>query len=204
MRLQLLSSLAPPFGFPMASSRHCLGPVLDFSGTAFPGAGSSREGVGLGWMGRKQRSQSVRPILTSALVVEPRPRHFPAVTTVDSLLPGTSGHNLVVKVVSSSVQVSKTRVDGTKITVAEVSRRPMAIFRSPHHHTRFWCPHTPARTGPRRRCDWLRHSFSAKWYPSRASDLSCAPAGIPRVLCAYSSGAAVQTGRLPHAPERQD
>jgi hypothetical protein len=128
MRLQLLSSLAPPFGFPMASSRHCLGPVLDFSGTAFPGAGSSREGVGLGWMGRKQRSQSVRPILTSSLVVEPRPRHFPAVTTVDSLLPGTSGHNLVVKVVSSSVQVSKTRVDGTKITVAEVSRRPMAIF----------------------------------------------------------------------------
>eukprot|EP01119_Soliformovum_irregulare_P009951 TRINITY_DN23_c1_g1_i1.p1 TRINITY_DN23_c1_g1~~TRINITY_DN23_c1_g1_i1.p1 ORF type:complete len:134 (-),score=14.67 TRINITY_DN23_c1_g1_i1:45-446(-) len=44
----------------------------------------------------------------------------PAVfTTVDQLRPGTHGHNLVLKVVSSSVVVEKTRTDGTKIRIAE-------------------------------------------------------------------------------------
>eukprot|EP01102_Stenamoeba_stenopodia_P005654 TRINITY_DN1639_c0_g1_i1.p2 TRINITY_DN1639_c0_g1~~TRINITY_DN1639_c0_g1_i1.p2 ORF type:complete len:148 (-),score=28.18 TRINITY_DN1639_c0_g1_i1:40-483(-) len=39
--------------------------------------------------------------------------------TVDQLKPGTYGHNILVKVVSSNTVVEKQRADGTKIRVAE-------------------------------------------------------------------------------------
>jgi replication factor A1 len=41
------------------------------------------------------------------------------VVTVDQLKPGTLGHNLLVKVVSSQVVVDKARPDGSKVKVAE-------------------------------------------------------------------------------------
>jgi len=40
-------------------------------------------------------------------------------TTVDALRPGTTGHNLHVKVVSSRVVVNRSKGDGTKIRVNE-------------------------------------------------------------------------------------
>jgi len=43
----------------------------------------------------------------------------PAFVTVDQLKPGTSGHNLIVKVISTDVVVEKQRPDNTKIRVAE-------------------------------------------------------------------------------------
>jgi hypothetical protein len=39
--------------------------------------------------------------------------------TVEQLKPGTLGHNLLVKVVSSQVVVDKARPDGSKVKVAE-------------------------------------------------------------------------------------
>jgi replication factor A1 len=39
---------------------------------------------------------------------------------VDHLTPGSAGHNLVVKVVSLKPIVEKTKVDGSKVKVAEV------------------------------------------------------------------------------------
>ncbi len=44
---------------------------------------------------------------------------FVSVTTVDQLRPGTHGHNLQVKVVSSNVVLEKTRTDGSKIKISE-------------------------------------------------------------------------------------
>jgi replication factor A1 len=38
---------------------------------------------------------------------------------VQELKPGTSGHNLILKVVSSNLVVEKTRSDGTKLRIAE-------------------------------------------------------------------------------------
>jgi replication factor A1 len=43
----------------------------------------------------------------------------PTFITIDQLKPGTSGHNLIVKVLSTNVVVEKHRPDGTKIRVAE-------------------------------------------------------------------------------------
>jgi len=40
-------------------------------------------------------------------------------TTVDQLKPGTHGHNLKLKVVSTSTVIEKTRSDGTKTRIAE-------------------------------------------------------------------------------------
>lgn len=39
--------------------------------------------------------------------------------TVDQLKPGTLGHNLIVKVVTSQIVVDKARPDGSKVKVAE-------------------------------------------------------------------------------------
>jgi len=47
------------------------------------------------------------------------PKRKPVFVTVDKLRPGTHGHNLVLKVVSTNVVVEKTRTDGTKIRIAE-------------------------------------------------------------------------------------
>merc|ERR1712232_51281 len=47
------------------------------------------------------------------------PLRKPKFVTVDSLQPGTHGHNLVLKVVSTSVVVEKERIDGTRIRIAE-------------------------------------------------------------------------------------
>jgi len=48
------------------------------------------------------------------------PKLKPAVfSPIDQLKPGTSGHNIVVKVVSCNVVVEKPRHDGSKIRVAE-------------------------------------------------------------------------------------
>jgi len=48
------------------------------------------------------------------------PKLRPAVfVTVDQLKPGTHGHNLILKVVSSTVVEEKTRTDGSKIKIAE-------------------------------------------------------------------------------------
>jgi len=43
----------------------------------------------------------------------------PVFITIDQLRPGTHGHNLKLKVVTSKVVVEKTRTDGTKIRIAE-------------------------------------------------------------------------------------
>lgn len=43
----------------------------------------------------------------------------PSFIPIDQLKPGTSGHNLIVKVISTNVVVERSRPDGTKIRVAE-------------------------------------------------------------------------------------
>jgi replication factor A1 len=43
----------------------------------------------------------------------------PTFMTIEQLKPGSSGHNLIVKVISTNVVVEKHRPDGTKIRVAE-------------------------------------------------------------------------------------
>jgi len=43
----------------------------------------------------------------------------PVFSTVDQLKPGTLGHNLLVKVVTSQIVVDKARPDGSKVKVAE-------------------------------------------------------------------------------------
>lgn len=40
---------------------------------------------------------------------------------MDQLKPGTLGHNLLVKVVSSQIVVDKARPDGSKVKVAEAT-----------------------------------------------------------------------------------
>lgn len=42
-----------------------------------------------------------------------------AVTTLDTVEPGSKGHNLVLKVVSSNVVVEKTRTDSSRVKIAE-------------------------------------------------------------------------------------
>ncbi|KAK3254765.1 hypothetical protein CYMTET_36031 [Cymbomonas tetramitiformis] len=47
------------------------------------------------------------------------PKRKPVFTKVDQLRPGTTGHNLVVKVVSCKVVVNRTRPDGSSVRIAE-------------------------------------------------------------------------------------
>jgi len=49
----------------------------------------------------------------------PAKLNSPVFITADQLKPGSSGHNLVLKVVSSQIVVDKQRPDGTKIQVSE-------------------------------------------------------------------------------------
>jgi len=51
--------------------------------------------------------------------LQPIQKTQPVFVTVDKLTPSSHGHNLIVKVVSCSVVVEKTRTDGTKIKIAE-------------------------------------------------------------------------------------
>eukprot|EP01115_Flamella_aegyptia_P005926 TRINITY_DN24923_c0_g1_i1.p1 TRINITY_DN24923_c0_g1~~TRINITY_DN24923_c0_g1_i1.p1 ORF type:complete len:138 (+),score=25.16 TRINITY_DN24923_c0_g1_i1:83-496(+) len=53
---------------------------------------------------------------TNQQPVKLRPAQF---STVEALKPGTHGHNLTLKVVSSTVVVEKTRTDNSKIKIAE-------------------------------------------------------------------------------------
>ena len=48
----------------------------------------------------------------------------PVDVTIDKLKPGTSGHNLVVKVISCDIEISKIRSDGSRIRIAEARCRP--------------------------------------------------------------------------------
>lgn len=47
------------------------------------------------------------------------PKRKPIFMKVDQLRPGTTGHNLVVKVVSCKVVVNRTRPDGSSVRIAE-------------------------------------------------------------------------------------
>ncbi len=47
------------------------------------------------------------------------PHAFFPVTTLSAVEPGSKGHNLVLKVVSSNVVVEKTRTDSSRVKIAE-------------------------------------------------------------------------------------
>eukprot|EP00240_Pyramimonas_obovata_P011400 CAMPEP_0118927896 /NCGR_PEP_ID=MMETSP1169-20130426/5269_1 /TAXON_ID=36882 /ORGANISM="Pyramimonas obovata, Strain CCMP722" /LENGTH=133 /DNA_ID=CAMNT_0006869761 /DNA_START=63 /DNA_END=464 /DNA_ORIENTATION=- len=48
-----------------------------------------------------------------------QPKRKPTFVKVDSLRPGTNGHNLIVKVVDYKVVVNRTRPDGSTVQIAE-------------------------------------------------------------------------------------
>mmetsp|Transcript_26794 Transcript_26794/g.44928 ORF Transcript_26794/g.44928 Transcript_26794/m.44928 type:complete len:135 (-) Transcript_26794:350-754(-) len=50
---------------------------------------------------------------------EDQPKRQPVFVKVDTLRPGTNGHNLVVKVIDCKVVVSRTRPDGSSVRIAE-------------------------------------------------------------------------------------